>query len=85
MSPVVWDEDFLIFIDHDSVGELQMLGASKFVEDISHLIEDDDPHHLALHNNDQAFVVNTNTTRMLKNVGTKLTDKLTILVVDLNL
>ena len=85
MSAVVWDEDFLIFIDHDSIGELQMFGASKFGEDVSHLIEDDDPHHLALHNNDQAFVIDADTARMLKNVGTKLPYKLAILVVDLNL
>ena len=62
-----------------------MFGAPELGNDVSNLIEDDDPHHLALHDNDHALLIDTDTARMLKDVGTKLTDELAILVVDLNL
>ena len=35
---VVGDEDLLAVVDDDAVRELQMLGASKFVEDVAHLV-----------------------------------------------
>ena len=41
--------------------------------------------HLALHHDDPAFVVNANSARMLKDVRAKLSHKLTVLVVYLDL
>ena len=46
VSSVVADEDLLPVIDHNAVGELQVLGAAKLVEDVSHLIKNNDTHDL---------------------------------------
>ena len=57
VSPIVRYEDFLSVVDDDPVGELQVLGAPELVEDVAHLVEDDDAHHLALNHDDAALVV----------------------------
>lgn len=85
VSSVVADEDLLPVIDHNAVGELQVLGAAKLVEDVSHLIKNNDTHDLALDNNDPPLVVHADAAGMLENVRAKLPDKLSVLVVDLNL
>ena len=41
--------------------------------------------YLALYNDDSSFVVDTHTARMLQDIGAKLSNKLAVLVVDLNL
>ena len=50
-----------------------------------YLIKDDDPHDLAFDDDDSTLVVDANSARVLKNVSAEFTDKLTVLVVDLNL
>ena len=46
VSSVVADEDLLSVIDHDTVRELQVLGTAELVEDVSHLIKNNDTHDL---------------------------------------
>lgn len=46
VSPVVTDEDLLAIIDNNSIGELQMFGAAKLVQNIAHLIKNNHTHHL---------------------------------------
>lgn len=50
-----------------------------------YLIKNDDPHDLALNDDDAALIVDAYATRMLKNVCSKFTDELAVLVVDLDL
>ena len=57
VSPVVADVDFHAIVDDDTIGELEVARAAELIEDIADHIEDADPHHLALHNNDPAMVV----------------------------
>ena len=53
---------------------------------IALIVEDlDDPHDLALDDDDPSIVVCGHTTRMLEDVRTELADKLSILSEDLNL
>ena len=85
VSPVVWNENLLAIIYNYTIGELQMLGTTKLVENIAGLIENDDPHNLAFNYNDAAFVVNGNSSGVLQNIGAKFTHKLAILVVNLDL
>ena len=49
------------------------------------LIEDDDPHDLALDDDDAALVVDAHAARVLQDVGAELAHELTVLVVDLDL
>jgi len=49
------------------------------------LIEDDDPHDLALDDDDPALVVDADAARVLKDVGTELSHELPVLVVQLDL
>ena len=53
VGAVVADEDFLLVIHDDAIRELEMFGAAKLIEDVSHLIEDDHPHHLDNNNNNK--------------------------------
>jgi len=85
VGSIIAYEDLLLVIDNNAIGKFQMLGTAKLVQDISHLIKDDDPHHLALNNDDPTLVVNCDAPWMLKDVSTKLAHKLAILVVDLYL
>ena len=85
VSPVVWNENLLAIIDNYAIGELQMLGTTKLVENIAGLIENDDSHNLAFHYNDAAFVIDGNSSGMLQNICAKFTHKLAILVVNLDL
>ena len=62
-----------------------MLGTTKLIENIATLVKNDDSHDFALDDNDSSLAVDANTARVLKNVGTELTDKLTVLVVYLDL
>ena len=47
-------------INLKNFGELQIFGATKFVENFARLIENDDSHNLAFHYNDAAFVADGN-------------------------
>ena len=85
MSSVVTDEYFFLVVDHHTIWKLEVLGTTKFIQHITHLIKYDDTHHLALNNDDSALVVHRHSSRMLKDIRAKFTDKLAILVVDLNL
>ena len=85
VGAVVGDEDLLAIVDDDAVRELQVLGAAELVEHVAQLIEDDDAHDLTLDHNDSALVVHAHSSGMLQNVGTKLADKLSVLVVNLHL
>ena len=85
MSSVVRNENLLAVVDHHAVGELQVLGAAKLVQDVAGLVEDDHAHHLALDDDDAAFVVDGDSPRVLKDIGTEFSYKLTVLVVDLDL
>lgn len=69
----------------DAIGKLEILGTIELVEHISVQVENYYSHHFALDNNDACLVVDIDTTRMLQNVGTKFSNKLAVLVVDLNL
>ena len=82
---VVRDEDFLSIIDDDAIGELQVLGASKLVHDIASLIKNDHTHNFTFNYDDPPFVIDGHSARMLQNIGTKFANKLTVLVVNLNL
>ena len=85
MGPVVRDEDLLAVVDHDAVGELQVLGAPELVQDVAGLVEDDNAHHFALHHDDPALVVHGHPAGVLQNVGTKFADELAVLVINLDL
>ena len=85
VCPIVGYEDLLAVVDHNPVGELEVFGAAKLVQDLAQLVEDDDAHHLALHHDDPAVVVHAHAARMLKDVGAELAHKLAVLVVDLDL
>ena len=47
-------------INLKNFGELQIFGATKFVENFARLIENDDSHNLAFRYNDAAFVADGN-------------------------
>ena len=64
---------------------MKVLGAPELLEKISVLVEDDDSHDLALHYDDPAHSVHADAARVLQDVGSKLTDELAILRVDLHL
>jgi len=85
VGSVVADEDLLPVVDDHPVGELEVLRAAELVQHVAKLVEDDHPHYLALHHDDPAFVVNANSARMLKDVRAKLSHKLPVLVVYLDL
>uniref|UniRef100_A0A182TT91 Uncharacterized protein n=1 Tax=Anopheles melas TaxID=34690 RepID=A0A182TT91_9DIPT len=85
MCSIVADEDLLLVVDYDPVREFEMLAATKLLQHIAGLVEDDDTHHLALHDNDTALAVHGNAARMLQDVSAELAHKLAVLVVDLNL
>ena len=57
VSSVVADVDLHAVVDNNPIGELQVARAAELVEDIADHVEDDDPHDLALHDNDAAVVV----------------------------
>lgn len=85
MSPVVRDEDLLLVIHDDSVGELEVFRTTKLLQNISQVVEDQDSHDFAFHDNDSSFVVDCDSSWMLQDVGSKLTNKLSVLIVDLDL
>lgn len=76
VRPVVRDEDLLSVVDYHAVGELEVLGAAKLLQHIATLVEDDDPHHLALDHDNAALRVHCNAARVLQNYGTKLAYRL---------
>ena len=78
MRAVVGDEDLLTVVNDNTVGKFQMFGAAKFIENVAHLIEDDDAHHFAFDNNDATLGINAHASRMLKDVGAKLPHKLPV-------
>ena len=51
----------------------------------TNLVKDDDPHDLALDDDDPALDVDADAARMLQNVGSELADELPVLVVQLDL
>ena len=53
--------------------------ATEFVEDVPHHVEDDDPHDLALDDDDAAAVVRGDSTGMLQDVCSELPDELSVL------
>jgi hypothetical protein len=85
VRPVVADVDLHAVVHNNTIGELQVAGTTELVKNIPEHVEDDDPHDLALHNNDAAMIVSGDSTRMLENVGSKLPDELSILGEDLDL
>ena len=66
----------------DSMYHGSLLVSQRFVQSVSQSVR---PTYLALYNDDSSFVVNTHTARMLQDIGAKLSNKLAVLVVDLNL
>ena len=60
-------------------------GARELGQDVADHVEDDNPHHLALHNHDSAPWVNSNTARVLQHICSKLPQELAILVEYLHL
>ena len=46
MSSVVRNENLLAVVHHHAVGELQVLGAAKLVQDVAHLIKYNHTHDL---------------------------------------
>ena len=57
MCPVVADVDLHAVVDNNSVGELQVARAAELIEDVADHVEDNDPHDLALHDNDAAIII----------------------------
>ena len=53
--------------------------ATELIEDVPHHVEDDDPHDLALDDDDAAAVVRGDSTGMLQDVGSELPDELSVL------
>ena len=64
-------------------GWLQNANTGLFV--VLNLVKDDDPHDLALHDDDPALVVDADAARVLEDVGAEFADELAVLVVDLDL
>ena len=62
VGSVITDEDFLFVVHHNAVGELEVLGAAELLEDVAHVVKDDDAHHFALHNDDPTLVINGDAT-----------------------
>lgn len=85
VSSIVANEDFLLVIYNHPIWKFQVLGASKFVDDVSKLIKDDNTHDFAFYNDNSSFVVDGHSPWVLQYIGSKFADKLTILVVDLDL
>ena len=85
MGAVVADEDFLAIIHDDTVRKLEVFRTAKLVQDVAHLVEDDDAHHLTLHDDDPALVVDGDAARVLEDVRPELANELPVLVVDLYL
>ena len=80
---VVADEDLHV-VHTNSIRELKVLAGEPTQDGADH-VEDDHPHHLALHHHDRSPGVDSDASGMLQDVGTKLTDELTKLREDLNL
>ena len=57
VSSVVADVDLHAVVDNDSIGELQVARAAELIEDVADHVEDNDPHDLALHDNDAAIII----------------------------
>ena len=53
--------------------------ATELIEDVPHHVEDDDPHDLALDDDDAAAVVRGDSAGMLQDVGSELPDELSVL------
>ena len=85
VSTVVRNKNLLAIIDHHSIGKFKVLGTPKLIEYIAGLVENDHTHHFAFNNDDAAFIINGDSARMLQNIGTKFANKLTILVINLDL
>ena len=66
MCPVVRYEYLLSIIDHHTIWKLKVFRASKFIQDVSHLIKNYDTHNLAFHHDYTTFVVYAYTAWMLK-------------------
>ena len=79
VSSVVADVDLHAVVDNNPIGKLQVARAAELVEDIADHVEDDDPHDLALDDDDAAAVVRGDSTGMLQDVGSELPDELTVL------
>lgn len=58
MGAIVADENFLFIIDDDAIGELKMLAAPELLQYISGLIENNDTHDLALHDDNYLKFIN---------------------------
>ena len=85
VSTVIANEDLHLIVNNDSVREFKVAGAAELVEDISHHVEDDHPHDLALDDDDPTPTVCSDSPWMLENIGPKLPDEVTELGKDLNL
>lgn len=85
MGTIVADENFLLIVGDHTIGKFQVLGAAKFLHDISHQIKNDDAHHFALDHHHSPLVVNCHSAGVLQNIGAKLAQKLAVLVVNLDL
>lgn len=86
MSSIVADEYFIARVRATTpVGKLQILGAIELVQDGSHQIEYNHTHHLALDNNNAHLRIDANAARMLQDIGAEFAQKLSVLIVDLNL
>ena len=85
MSPVVGDENFHLVINHDPIRKFQIPRAAELVQDISHHVEDNDPHNLALHDNDSSPTVSGDASGMLKYISAKFPNEVAELGENLNL
>ena len=79
VSSVVADVDLHAVVDNNPIGELQVARAAELVEDIADHVEDDDPHDLALDDDDAAAVVRGDSAGMLQDVCSELPDELSVL------
>jgi hypothetical protein len=82
---IVTNENLVLVVRTNSVRKFQVARARKLLLYVSIRVENDDSHDLALDNDNSSLTIDTDTTGMLKNVGTEFAQKLAILIVDLNL
>ena len=65
MCPIVGYEYFLPVVDYHAIGKLEMFRAPKFIQNVSHLVENYNSHDLTFHDNYSTFVIYANATWML--------------------
>lgn len=85
MSPIIADEDLLLVVGHDAVRKLQILRTAELLQYVPVHVEYQDTHDFAFHHHDSALAVHRHAARMLQNGRSEFAQKLSVLIVDLDL